>query len=70
MVLWHTRQYVHEELRGMDQIASRILSNSSIERLHLGSVLKNGLDADRIIMGKEHCRGDHHIHNDDSSSGE
>lgn len=41
-----------------------------VERLHLGSILKNGPDADRIIMGKEHCRGDHHIHNDDSSSGE
>lgn len=49
MVLWHTRQYVHEELRGTDQMASRILSNS---RLHLGSVLKNGPDADRIIWEK------------------
>ena len=41
-----------------------------MKRKHLGSVLKNKLDVDRITVEKEHCMGGHHIHNDDSSSGE
>lgn len=61
---------VHKKVRGMDQMASKIPSNSSMKRLHLCCVLKNGLDLDRIIVKGEHSSGGHHIHNDDSSSGE
>lgn len=34
------------------------------------AVLKDGLDFDRIIVKGEHSSGGHHVHNDDSSSGE
>lgn len=61
---------VHKKVRGMDQMASKIPSNSFMKRLHLCCVLKNGLDLDRIIVKGEHSSGGHHIHNDDSSSGE
>lgn len=54
----------------MDQMVSKIPSNSSMKRKHLGSVLKNKLDvADRISVEKEHSMGGHHIHKDDSSIG-
>lgn len=54
----------------MDQMASKIPSNSSMKRLRLCCVLKDGLDLDRIIVKGEHSSGGHHIHNDDSSGGE
>lgn len=62
-------QKVHKELWGVDQMASKILFDSSTKRLCLCCVLKDGLDLDRIIV-EEHSSGGHHIRNKDSSSGE
>lgn len=63
-------QKVHKELWGVDQMVSKILFDSSMKRLCLCCVLKDGLDLDRIIVEEEHSSGGHHIRDKDSSSGE